>query len=380
MKILTTLSYYKPHISGLTVCVQRLIDGLSKKDFKFTVLTSCYRNNLLKSETENSVKIIHSPVLFTFGKVPIMPWYLFQAIREIRNNNLVWINLPQAEGLAVAVTSKLLGKKIITTVHCLPLLPNGWQRLLFQRLFDLFNNLVIRLADKVVYYTKDYAENTKELLHIPSKSSYILPPIPNEGRRLRAEGRRKIDRLMIGFAGRIAEDKGIEYLVEAVRLLEKNGTKIKLLIVGSKNAVGESRYSKKINDLIGVSGIEVEFLGEIDPKNMFEFYRKIDLLVLPSVNRTEAFGIVQVEAMRYGVPVVSSDLPGVRVPIQLTGSGRLIPVGNVAVLERAMNEMLVGIWDRKDIISQAKKCFELQESLSNYECVFQQTKNRFKEY
>jgi len=186
--------------------------------------------------------------------------------------------------------------------------------------------------------------------------------------------------LMIGFAGRIAEDKGIEYLVEAVRLLEKNGTKIKLLIVGSKNAVGESRYSKKINDLIGVSGIEVEFLGEIDPKNMFEFYRKIDLLVLPSVNRTEAFGIVQVEAMRYGVPVVSSDLPGVRVPIQLTGSGRLIPVGNVAVLERAMNEMLVGIWDRKDIISQAKKCFELQESLSNYECVFQQTKNRFKEY
>jgi len=178
MKVLTTLSYYKPHISGLTVCVQRLIGGLSKKDFKFTVLTSRHRKNLLKSETENNIKIIRSPVLLTLGKVPVMPWYLFQVIREIKNNDLVWINLPQAEGLIVAVIAKLFGKRIITTVHCLPLLPGGWQRFFFQKPFDLLNNLIIRLADKVVYYTKDYAEDTKELLHIPLKSKYILPPIP----------------------------------------------------------------------------------------------------------------------------------------------------------------------------------------------------------
>src|SRR3989338_2379339 len=161
MKILTTLSYYKPHISGLTVFVQRLIGGLSKKDFKFTVLTSRHRKNLLKSETENNIKIIRSPVLLTLGKVPVMPWYLFQVIREIINNDIVWINLPQAEGLIVAVIAKLFGKKIITTVHCLPLLPDGWQRSFFQRPFDILNNLIIRLADKVIYYTKDYAENTK---------------------------------------------------------------------------------------------------------------------------------------------------------------------------------------------------------------------------
>jgi len=381
MKILTTLSYYKPHISGLTVCVQRLIGGLSKKDFKFTVLTSRYRNNLLKSEIENSAKIIRSPVLFTFGKVPIMPWYLLQAIGEIKNNDLVWINLPQAEGLIVAVTAKLFGKKIITTVHCLPLLPNGWQRLLFQKLFDLLNNLTIRLADRVVYYTKDYAENTKGLLHIFSKSFYILPPIPMaKGQGLRVEGRKNSKKFIVGFAGRIAEDKGLEYLLEALSLLESENKNVDLIIAGNINAVGENSYVKKIKNQFKNIKFKVNFSGEINPKNMFEFYRKIDLLILPSVNRTEAFGIVQVEAMRYGVPVVASDLPGVRVPIQLTGSGRLVPVGDVVALERAMNEILVGIWDRKDIISQAKKCFELQESLSNYECVFQQTKNRFKEY
>src|SRR3990167_6751881 len=103
MKILTTLSYYRPHISGLTVCVQRLVDGLSKKNLQFTILTSRHRKSLLKSETENNVKIIRSPVLLTLGKVPVMPWYSFQTVKEIINNDLVWINLPQAEGLIVAI-------------------------------------------------------------------------------------------------------------------------------------------------------------------------------------------------------------------------------------------------------------------------------------
>ena len=54
---------------------------------------------------------------------------------------------------------------------------------------------------------------------------------------------------------------------------------------------------------------------------MGSFYTCIDVLVVPSINSTEAFGLVQVEAMMMGVPVVASDLPGVRVPVQKQGWG-----------------------------------------------------------
>ena len=73
---------------------------------------------------------------------------------------------------------------------------------------------------------------------------------------------------------------------------------------------------------------------------MFEFYRRIGLLVLPSVNRTEAFGIVQPEAMLSGIPVVASDLPGVRAPIKLTDNGELAAAGNLKALMQAIIKVM----------------------------------------
>jgi glycosyltransferase involved in cell wall biosynthesis len=375
MKILTTLSYYRPHISGLTVCVQRLVDGLSKKDFQFTILTSRHRKNLLKSETENNVKIIRSPVMLTLGKVPVMPWYFFQAVKEIINNDLVWINLPQAEGLIAVVIAKIFGKKIITTVHCLPLLPDGWQRSFFQRPFDILNNLIIRLADKVIYYTKDYAENTKELLHIPSKSSYILPPIILVKSAVNHQPSTINHSFSIGFAGRVAEDKGLEYLLEALSILKSENKDVDLIIAGSKNPVGENSYIKKIDSRLKDVKFKVDFSGEINPERMFEFYRKIDLLVLPSVNRTEAFGIVQAEAMLSGVPVVASDLPGVRIPVNLTGGGIVVKPREALALSKAIWICLTKKINRIGLARTTALIFRPEKILEDYAEVFRQTKN-----
>lgn len=374
MKILTTLSYYKPNVSGLTICVQRLIGGLSEKDFEFTILTSRHRNNLLKNETENNVKIIRSPVLLTFGKVPVMPWYLFQVIRGVKESDLVWINLPQAEGLIAAVTAKFFGKKIVSTVHCLPLLPVGWQRFLFQKLFDLLNNFVIRLSDRVVYYTQDYAENTKELLHVPSKSKYILPPIPLAVTAHRAShiAHRSFT---IGFAGRIAEDKGLEYLLEALSLLKKEGKKVELLIAGNMKAVGEMAYANKIKKMLNNVKFKVSFIGEIDPKDMSEFYQRVDLLVLPSVNRTEAFGIVQAEAMLLGIPVVASDLPGVRIPVSLTGGGITVGLRDAKALSKAIRFCLQRNIDRAGLARKSALIFNQDKTFSAYAEIFRQIKN-----
>lgn len=373
MKVLTTLSYYKPNVSGLTICVQRLIGGLSKKDFEFTVLTSRHKNNLLKNGTENNARIVRSPVLFTLGKVPVMPWYIFQAISEIKKTDLVWINLPQAEGLIAAVTAKFFGKKIVSTVHCLPLLPVFWQRFLFQKLFDSLNNFVIRLSDRVVYYTQDYAENTKELLHIPAKSEYIFPPIPS----LPSNHLNHSNHLpyTIGFAGRVAEDKGLEYLLEALSLLKIEGKNVELLIAGNMNAVGERAYVQKIKNRLKNLQFRVNSMGEIDSDHMFEFYQKINLLALPSINRTEAFGIVQAEAMLSGVPVVASDLPGVRIPVKLIGEGVIVKPRDVQALSRAIGFFLQKKINMAGLVRKAALSFNHEKTIDVYAEIFRQMKN-----
>ena len=73
---------------------------------------------------------------------------------------------------------------------------------------------------------------------------------------------------------------------------------------------------------------------------MATFFSTCDVTVLPSLNSTESFGLVQVEAMLCGTPSIASDLPGVRVPPQSTGMGEVVPVGDSAALAEAIIRVL----------------------------------------
>ena len=70
------------------------------------------------------------------------------------------------------------------------------------------------------------------------------------------------------------------------------------------------------------------------------FYKNLDVLTIPSLNSTESFGLVQIEAMSHGVPVVASNLPGVRQPVTMTGMGEVTPIGDHAALARGPIQVL----------------------------------------
>ena len=74
------------------------------------------------------------------------------------------------------------------------------------------------------------------------------------------------------------------------------------------------------------------FFGNLDPVQMAAFYPNLDVLTVPSLNSTEAFGLVQIEAMMNGVPSVPSALPGVRRPVQMHGMGLVSQIGDSASL------------------------------------------------
>jgi glycosyltransferase involved in cell wall biosynthesis len=105
---------------------------------------------------------------------------------------------------------------------------------------------------------------------------------------------------------------------------------------------GEEAYAARLRPLIAkfqASG-SWEFLGVLPLQEMAAFFPNLDLLVVPSLNSTETFGFVQVEAMMSGTPCIASDLPGVRQPVTMTGMGKIIPVGDVQALANAILEIL----------------------------------------
>ena len=84
MRILSTLTYYTPHISGLTVYARRVLQRLVQRGHEVTVLTSRFSTDLPPREVIDGVNVVRSPVLFRMSKGAFAPLFLWEAARLIR--------------------------------------------------------------------------------------------------------------------------------------------------------------------------------------------------------------------------------------------------------------------------------------------------------
>ena len=94
------------------------------------------------------------------------------------------------------------------------------------------------------------------------------------------------------------------------------------------------------------------------------------MLVVPSVNSTESFGLVQIEAMTHGVPCVASDLPGIRHAVRTTGLGALFPTGDAAALARAVCDVLQQRTERGAARPDIAAQYDPQRAAQRYEMLF----------
>jgi glycosyltransferase involved in cell wall biosynthesis len=113
--------------------------------------------------------------------------------------------------------------------------------------------------------------------------------------------------------------------------------------LGTINAVGEERYYEKLKPLFDKYKDKIKLLGTVEPEVMPYFFKNIDVLVVSSINSTEAFGMVQIEAMFEGTPVVATDFPGVRIPIQITGMGKIAKIAD----SKDLAEKIISVLDNK---------------------------------
>src|SRR5581483_5791459 len=137
MKILVSIAYYAPYISGLSLCAQHIIEGLEKKGSNITVLTTQYKKMLPFTEKINSVEVVRVPYLFAISKGFVMPAYIFEVFKYVKKNDIVLINMPQAEAVIVACIARFLGKPILTIYHCELQLPKTILNTLIQWLLPV---------------------------------------------------------------------------------------------------------------------------------------------------------------------------------------------------------------------------------------------------
>jgi len=379
MKILTVLTYYRPHTSGLTIYAERLARAFAKRGHQVTVMTAQYDPSLPREEKMDGVDIIRVPVMARVSKGVLAPTFGLVATRLVANHDLVQMHLPQFDAPGVALRARLLRKPAVLTYHCDLLLPPGTFNRLVNAVVDFQNNMAGRLSNHIVPYTQDYADNSPYLSRYKSKLTPILPPVelpdslPGAVQAFGQEHHIRERRPVIGMAARFAAEKGVEVLLDALPTILQKYPRAQVLFAGTyQNVMGEQAYADRLMPRIREYEIggHWTFLGNLDPVEMAAFYPNLDVLTVPSLNSTEAFGLVQIEAMLNGVPCVPSALPGVRQPVKMHGMGRVARIGDSADLAACILEVLEEPGKYHGDIEAIKEAYKPDSVAAEYEKLF----------
>lgn len=349
MRVLTVLTYYRPHTSGLTIYAERLARALACRGHQVTVFTSQYMKSLPLEEVIDGVRIVRAPVAFRVSKGVISPTFGIRATQLVRDHDVLQLHLPQFDAPGVALRGRLFHKPTVLTYHCDLRLPSGPFNYFVNQVVNVMNHLAARWSDRIVTYTQDYADHSAYLSRYSRKLKIIQPPVelpaiaPEAVSNFAQEHDTQMHHPVIGMAARFAAEKGVEVLLDALPEIMKKYPQAQVLFAGQyQDVMGEQEYFHRLLPRIqhySEKG-QWKFLGILDPAQMAAFYPNLDVLVVPSLNSTEAFGLVQIEAMMNGIPCAACALPGVRQPVLTTGMGKVTAIGDAPALATGILEIL----------------------------------------
>lgn len=140
------------------------------------------------------------------------------------------------------------------------------------------------------------------------------------------------DRLVIGFVGRLTRDKGVDVLLEAVRLLALQGAPVHLVVVGPQDEPDSRRYV----ELLAEAGLPISVVGSV--RDVRPYFAAMDVHALPSLR--EGFPNVVLEASAMAVPTVTTDATGCVDSVRDGVTGLVVPAGDGPALADALGVLL----------------------------------------
>jgi glycosyltransferase involved in cell wall biosynthesis len=376
-----TLDYYRPNISGLTLYVESLAKGLAARGHEVTILTHAHAVGLAPEERDEGVRIVRAAVIARAGKALISPAILSAARRELRRADVFHLHSPLVNAVPLSLAGMIAGVPIVVTYHCDLKPPPGVVQRVIEALARGSQDFALARAHTIVTYTEDYARHTPSLAKRLDRVRWILPPVvaPRATGRTVEEIRMRYGirgQPVLLFLGRFAEEKGLPYLVGAFSEIRRRFPEAALVLAGEKDRVPGETVGERLAPLLADPDSGVVATGSVPPEQIGDLFQVADLLVLPSTNSTESFGLVQVEAMLEGVPVVASDLPGVRQPVRLTGMGEIAPIGDAAGLARQIVRVLESPDSYRRPREEIRSKFSMDRTLSEYEDVYRAAAER----
>lgn len=310
--------------------VQQISEGLNNKDDLKIEVLCCNNKNKTEKETINGVKITKSSNLKNLWGMPISFSFFKLFKKIIKEVDIVDLHVPFPLG-DIAIFLFRPKAKLIVHYHS----DIVRQKLLAFFLKPILNN-TLRLASKIIISNPRLLENSPYLQKFTKKC--VVVPFGVDINKFQKFDKSKVNSIkqkygdFALFVGRTSYYKGLDYLIDAMKNISQ-----KLVIVGegkNKKILKKKVESLKLDN-------RVYFLAPLPESDLINFYNACSVFVLPSIFKSEAFGIVLIEAMACGKPIISTELgTGTSFVNQNDITGFVVPPKDAKSLTEAINKLL----------------------------------------
>lgn len=345
LRVLQVNKLYYPVTGGIETVVQQIAEGLNEQtDMKVLV---CRQKGKTVIQKVNGVTIHRAGSLGVLLSMPISASFFVQLWKLSKDRDVIHFHMPFPLGDLACLLSRYKGK-VVVWWHS-DIVRQKKLMKLYRPIMDKF----LKRADVIMVATKGHIDGSDYLSKYRSKC-VIIPygvdkkVIEKSDIYIQKKVVKHNQKVNILFVGRLVYYKGCEILLQAFSQIEG----AELTIIGS----GELENKLKIMSIdLGISN-KVHFLGQVDEKKLNKAFEDCDVFVLPSVEKSEAFGLVQIEAMSYGKPVINTNLPSGVPYVSVDGiTGLTVQPNDVQALRNAINWMVVHEDERVEMGRKARE-------------------------
>ncbi len=326
-RIVQVGKYYPPHVGGIETHLQALCGGLKESHDVQVFVAGDQRRDV--DAIVQGVAVHRLGIQFKIAGAavcPTMPWKISRARAD-----LIHLHLPNP-GAVLAILASGYRGPLVSTWHS-----DVVRQRRLAKMFEPIQRRFLANCDALIATSPNYVESSPDLRRFRKRTVVIPYGIRVEEFRdptaatLAAIRRGRSGPLLLAV-GRLVYYKGFEYLIRAMAQIDAT-----LMLVGDGPL---RRPLERAAHELGVAS-RIEFLGEMQPREIVPYYHAADLFVLPSIARSEAFGIVQLEAMACGKPVVNTNLDSGVPFASLDGlTGITVEAANADALASAINRLL----------------------------------------
>jgi len=325
MHILHVYKNYWPIVGGIENHIKVLAESQAADGHQVTVLVVSERLRPARKEM-NGVQVIKASRLMSLASTPLslgLPWQLARLQPDVTH-----LHFPYPLG---EVSQWLLGHSRATVLTYHSDIIRQKQLL---RFYTPLMHRALRRVDRIIATTERYAETSTVLTQYKAKLSVV--PFGIDQSRFRASPRSsllaKSDMPVVLFVGVLRYYKGVQYLIRAMKTVQA------FLVI-----VGDGPQREELETLVDELSLRerVHFAGRVSDPELPSYYAGADLFCLPACERSEAFGIVLLEALASGLPIVNTEIgTGTSYVNQDGVTGIVVPPGDPAALANAIQRLL----------------------------------------